>query len=521
MKTLPLWCALTCGLFSASIVTAQSQSYTWTTIAAFPGTTTSTNEVVGPGIAVDSEGTLYVADSDNGTIQQIGLVGANWVVTTLGGTNSGVRFTCPSGITVDGAGKLYVTDTLANNTVRSAARVGTNWVVTTLAGLAGSWGKADGTNSNARFDTPIGIAVDGAENLFVADLANCIIRKVTPAGTNWVVSTIAGYGYPGNADGTNKSARFFSPYGVCTDGAGNLYVADQGNATIRKITPVGTNWVVSTIAGQALIRGAADGTNHNALFNSPCFIAVDNATNFYVADNWNNNIRKVSPAGTNWVVTTIGGLAGSAGNDDGAGSDARFNGPCGIAVDAAGNLYVTDFLNHTVRKGVPFAVATFPRSQGVPSGTSVCLSVTATSDNGPFTYQWLFDGVTLSGQTNATLPLGPVGRTNSGVYSVVVSNAAGNWTTLNATVRALVPPLIEAPQIASNATIRLLFRDADGGLPYDLSQVELQWRAELPSTTDTNWQTLTSACYPTNGYAAFDDTNGLSGSSRFYRLLER
>ena len=342
-----------------------------------------------------------------------------------------------------------------------------------------------------------------------------------PAGTNWVVSTIAGSGHPGNADGTNLHSSFFSPYGVSVDDAGNLYVTDQGNATIRKITPVGTNWVVSTIAGLTLSTGSTDGTNSSALFNYPSYIAVDHDTHLYVADHWNHTIRKITPVGTNWVVSTIGGLTGVAGNSDGTASDARFYGPSGVALDRLGNLYVTDYLNHTLRKGVPFAVTTFPQSQGVPIGTTVSLSVAASIDNGPFTYQWLFGGVQLPGETNATLSLGPVGRTNTGIYSVVVSNAVGNWTTLNATVRALVPPIIQPPQIASDGTIHLTFQDADGGLPYDVSQVQLQWRAELPSGADTNWQALTSAFYLTNGFVATDDTNGVSASSGFYRIIER
>ena len=523
---------LICGLFVASVAPGQSQSYTWTTIATLPGTTTSPNQVPGPGIAVDSAGNLYVADTDNTTIRRITPCGANWVVTTLAGlagsagsadgTNSRARFSAPCGIAVDAAGNLYVTDSGNNNTIRKVAPVGTNWVVTTLAGLAGQFmgGKADGTNSNARFSWPFGIAVDGTGNLYVADSENQIIRRVMPAGTNWVVSTIAGSGYIGSADGTNRHSSFFSPYGVSVDGAGNLYVTDQGNSTIRKIMPVGTNWVASTLAGLAQTSGSTDGTNSSARFNNSFFITVDDATNLYVADHWNDTIRKITPIGTNWVVSTVGGLAGFSGNSDGTGSDARFYGPSGVAVDGTGNLYVTDFLNHTIRKGVPFGVTTFPQSQGVPIGTSVSLSVAAASDTGPFTYQWLFDGVPLPSQTSASISLGPMGRTNSGIYSVVLSNAVGNWTVLNATVRAIVPPLIQPPQVAGTERMRLMFQDADGGLPYDLSQVRVQWRAELPCGTDTNWQMLTSAFYLTNGFVAIDDTNGVNGSTRFYRILE-
>ncbi len=133
-----------------------------------------------------------------------------------------------------------------------------------------------------------------------------------------------------------------SPTGVAVDSAGNLYVADCNNCTIRKVTPVGTNWVVTTLAGRAGKSGSADGTNSAARFYSPTGVAVDSAGNVYVADFYNNTIRKVTPVGTNWVVTTLAGQAGASGSADGTGSAARFYHPFGVAVDSAGNVYVAD-----------------------------------------------------------------------------------------------------------------------------------------------------------------------------------
>jgi hypothetical protein len=144
---------------------------------------------------------------------------------------------------------------------------------------------------------------------------------------------------------------------VAVDTNGNLYVADFNNETIRKVTPVGTNWVVTTLAGKAGSSGSADGTNSAARFYWPAGVAVDTNGNLYVSDSGNGTIRKVTPVGTNWVVTTLAGLAGSLGTMDGTGSAARFNfgsgyGGC-LAVDSAGNLYVTDYSNNTIRKGMP------------------------------------------------------------------------------------------------------------------------------------------------------------------------
>ena len=240
------------------------------------------------------------------------------------------------------------------------ANYATPYTFITIAGAAGAAGSADGTNRAARFDYPTGVALDSAGNLYVAD--EYTIRKVTPAGPYWVVTTLAGKaGSPGSADGTNSAARFNQPSFLGMDSAGDLYVSDWGNDTIRKVTPVGTNWVVTTVAGLAGSPGSADGTNRAARFNWPIYVAVDSAGDLYVSDSNNCTIRKMTPFGTNWVVTTLAGLGGVdssdnplySGSADGTGSAARFNEQVGVAVDSAGNLYVADWLNYTIRKGFP------------------------------------------------------------------------------------------------------------------------------------------------------------------------
>ncbi|KAA0253821.1 MAG: hypothetical protein EDX89_12655 [Acidobacteria bacterium] len=300
------------------------------------------------GVAVDSSGIVYVAESRNHTIRKVTPAGA---VTTLAGlagspgsadgTGSAARFGYPDGVAVDASGNVYVADSL-NHTIRKVTPAG---AVTTLAGLAGSSGAADGTGSAARFDDPDGMAVDASGNLYVADYGNHTIRYVTPAG---VVTTLAGLaGSAGSADGTGSAARFDNPIGVAVDASGIIYVADYWNHTIRKVTPAG---VVTTLAGLAGSSGAADGTGSAAQFSFPEGLAADISGSLYVADRGNRTIRRVTPAG---VVTTLAGLAGSLGSADGTGSTARFGGPAGVAVDSSGNVYVADASNHTIRKVTP------------------------------------------------------------------------------------------------------------------------------------------------------------------------
>ena len=300
------------------------------------GTGTSAQFKYPFGVAVDGAGNVYVADQSNHRIRKITTSG---VVSTLAGSTSGytdgtgtsAQFKYPTGVAVDGAGNVYVAD-LSNHRIR---KITTSGVVSTLAGS--SQGYTDGTGTSAKFDYPYGVAVDGAGNVYVADESNHRIRKITTSG---VVSTLAGSTY-GYTDGTGASAQFKYPYGVAVDGAGNVYVADRYNQLIRKIT---TSGVVSTLAGSTY--GYTDGTGTSAKFYNPTGVAVDGAGNVYVADYANHSIRKITTSG---VVSTLAG-SGTYGYTDGTGTSAKFDSPTGVAVDGAGNVYVADESNHSIRK---------------------------------------------------------------------------------------------------------------------------------------------------------------------------
>lgn len=301
-------------------------------------------------IAVDTYANVYVADFGNNLVRKITpsgavttLAGSPFTTGTADGTGSMAAFSGPCGVAVDNAGIVYVSD-YNNQTIRKVTPAGT---VTTLAGLAGTYGSADGTGGYARFFSPRGLAVDRTGNVYVADQGNCCIRKVTPSG---MVTTLAGnptitnqFGYPvgGYADGVGSSARFNNPIGVAVDATGNIYVADLGNLVIRKVSPAG---MATTLAGSPGNSGNADGTGATARFAGPAGVALDSAGNLYVTDSC--AIRKVSPAG---VVATIAG-SGNRGSADGAGSAAQFAYPDGIALDPAGNIYVADTVNNTIRR---------------------------------------------------------------------------------------------------------------------------------------------------------------------------
>jgi hypothetical protein len=378
--------------------------------ARFPGFADGTGAAAGfnhpRGVAVDASGDVIVGDTENQTIRVVTPAG---VVTTLAGaagtrgqadgTGSAANFSFPAGVAVDISGNVFVADSF-NHTIRKVTAGG---VTTTLAGLAGVPGGADGTGTGATFSYPEGVALDGAGQLYVADSSANLVRTVSPAGvvttlagtyasagstdgtgaaarfeTPWgiavtaagtvlltdfsanniraitpggVVSTFAGNaGKPGFADGVGAAARFDRPEGVGFDSAGDAFVADTQNQVIRQIAPDGT---VSTLAGNPGVAGQSDGTGTGAQFRSPSGLAVDAAGDVFVADRYSHTLRKVTPGG---VVTTFAGTAGATGTTDGPGSSALFNEPRGLALDGAGNLYVADTQNSAVRKVTPGGV---------------------------------------------------------------------------------------------------------------------------------------------------------------------
>lgn len=273
---------------------------------------------------------------------ELSLLAGSGTIGSADGTGAAASFNNVAGMVHDSAGNLFVTD-LFNHTIRKITPAG---VVSSYAGVAGVIGDTDGAALAARFNRPWGITIDSGGNLFVSGFGSRTVRKITPAG---VVSTFAGSpGLIGATDATGTAARFNRPAGLAIDSANNLYVADSFGHTIRKITPAGA---VTTVAGLAGSSGIADGMGTAARFKNPLGITSDAGGTLYVADSSNHIVRKITPAG---VVTTLAGsTTGIGGSTDGVGSVAKFNNPVGVKVDTASNVYVAEYSNFTVRKITP------------------------------------------------------------------------------------------------------------------------------------------------------------------------
>lgn len=293
------------------------------------------------GMAVDSSGNVFVADNGNHKIRKITPTGT---VTTFAGSGTAgaadgaaslAQFKNPSGLAIDAVGNVYVTE---NSKVRKITPAG---VVSTLAGN-GTLGNTNGTGANARFHSPTGVAVSKEGIVYIVDRGNNNIRKIEGAG---VVTTLAGSGAEGSADGAGVNASFNYPQGITVDSNGAIYVADTRNNKIRRITSAG---VVSTFAGTG-IQGSVDGISTVSTFNNPYSLTVSVDGNLYVADTSNNKVRKITLEGE---VSTIAG-SGVRGSDDGLGPVATFKYTEGIAGDSNGILYVADYDNHKIRKVSP------------------------------------------------------------------------------------------------------------------------------------------------------------------------
>lgn len=343
------------NLGNGNAITAEGYSSNYGFVTTFAGSGNAVSEdgigtaasFPGPiGIATDTKGNFYVASVGASSVQKIT---STSIVSTLAGvwdvdgyvdgTGTTARFNNLIGMVADSSGNLYVTDN-RNALIRKITPGG---LVTTIAGRQGISNSIDGdSTTTASFRDPYAITRDASGNLYVCQRVDHTVRKIDTAKR---VTTIGGIsGGPGLANGNylTDNTFFRNPSGITVDAAGNVYIADEGNHVIRKIDPAGN---ITTFAGTGS-PGASDGTLTTATFNLPTAIVIDPGGNFFVADRGSHTIRKISTTG---IVSTIAGT-GLPGYVDGSDVSASFNRPSGLALDPQGNLYVADQFNQRVRK---------------------------------------------------------------------------------------------------------------------------------------------------------------------------
>jgi hypothetical protein len=379
------------------------------------------------GVTLDGSGNVLIADTQNSRIRE---VGGNGVITTVAGTNiagffgdggtaTNAGLFDPFGATVDNHGNLLIADSY-NYRVR---KVGPNAIITTLAGNGTSDFSGDGGPANlaAISDIP-DVAVDTHGNLFIDDAGNQRIRKVD---TNGIITTYAGngaYAYSGdNGEATN--AAFSDPYGVAVDAQDNLFIADLENSRVRKVSASG---IITTVAGNGTAAYAGDGgKSTNASLSGPSGVAVDSAGNVYIADASNQRIRM---AGADGIITTVAGngapgpyLIGTYSGDGSAATNAGLSNPAGVAVDTAGNLFIADAFNYRIRKVDVNGVITTYAGNGVRAYAGDGGAATNASIG-------LAYGVAVDSSGNLFIADGSNSRIREVGTNGIISTVAGNGT---------------------------------------------------------------------------------------------
>lgn len=502
--------AVCTGLLAPAPCLAQATSYNITTIA---GNTSGTPGFSGDGIkavnaefnepialAFDSAGNLYVADSANERIRKISAPPPSGTISTVAGNGTAqwagdgaaavnASLNAPYGILVDPAGNLYIADT-ANDVVRMVTA--SNHYINTIAGVNGNYGyfqNQDGGQAiYAYLDLPVGLAMDKAGNLYVADSGeseNRIRIVSTPAvsGVSAIINTFAGNGwltFQGDG-GPATAASVFEPHGLSMDAAGNLYVADSDNHCIRKITPGGIISTVAGVGGQAGFNG--DGLATKSLLNHPWAVVANAEGDLFISDYNNNRIRMVTAA-TGQMTTLAGGGGNPVGilsgyyGDGGISTNALLNHPTGMALDANGNLYIADTDNNAIRMltvnaptiGKVISASGYGAFPSIAPGSWVeiyggNLAVDsrqwATSDFQGTTPPTQLDDtyVTIGGQQayvsyisggqiNALVP----SNVAAGQQSVVVKTAAGSSAAFTVNVNAVQPGLLAPPSFNIGGT---------------------------------------------------------------------
>jgi sugar lactone lactonase YvrE len=514
------------------------------------------------GLAVDAAHNLFIVDSGNNCIRK---VGTNNVITTVagngtmgfsgdGGVATNANLASPQNVAVDSFGNLFIADS-GNNRIR---QVGTNGIIATVAGRVLNDGDFA---TNATLGSASGVAFDAAGNLYIADSHNNRIRKVD---TNGIITTVAGNGFPGySGDGASATGASLNvPSGLTFDASGNLYIADTLNHRIRKVD---TNGIISTVAGNGAFGSSGNGgAATNAQFSFPCGVAADVFGNLFIADRYYTQIRKVDTNGiitvansqfngnpfgvavdsvgnlfiaytdgqfvrkvsTNGVNTTVAGIfnvVGGFSGDGGSATSAKLSFPEGLAVDTTGDLFISDTFNFRIRKVNTNGIINTIAGNGTNGYSGDGGSANNASLNNPFGIALDSGGnvyfadtgnnrvrklshVDFADQPSFTLTNVTLANL-SNTYSVIITGTSGSVTSSVAALNLQLPPI--TPAYSATNGIYTFTWSAVSNLTY-----QLQYATNLVAP---NWIDLGNPVTATNGSASTTDAVG-SASQRFYRV---
>jgi hypothetical protein len=462
----------------------------------------ATNATVRPaGVALDTNGNLFIADWNNNRIRK---VDTNGIITTVagigspgysgdGGPATSASLAYVEGVTVDGAGNLFIADTV-NNRIR---KVDTNGIITTVAGkgpaVYGSYSGDGGAATNAGLDTPYSTAVDVSGNLFIADFYNNCIRKVD---TNGIITTVAGngdWGYSGDG-GPATNATLDEPYGVAVDSSGNLFISDSSNDRIRKVD---TNGVITTVAGKDCWGYSGDGgPATNATLNLPAGVALDSVGNLFLADLGNERVREVVLFAS-YPTLTLNNVSW----DNGGSYSVIITGPSGSVTSSVVTLTVLS----------PPIIESQPQSLALLGGVPVSFGVSVVG-TAPFHYQWqnngmdLSDDGNLSGSATTNLLVAAATTNDAGGYTVIITNAWGSVTSSVANLMVVMPaePFNQTVMAGGTATFNVTVAGAG---PFSF-----QW--QLNGTNLPTGIITTVAGNGTNGFSG--DGGPATNASLYY-----
>ena len=408
------------------------------------------------GVAVDSNGNLYISDPGNNVVRKV----SSSVISTAAGNHTpgysgdnqsptGAQLNAPYGVAVDSAGNLYIADS-ANNVIRKVSK----GLISTVAGNGTTGYTGDHSQAtSAQLATPEGVAVDSAGNIYIADFGNNVIREVS-SGQIATTAGNGGYGYGGDGNQAT-SAELYQPVSVAVDSAGNLYIADSVNSRIRKVSA--SSGQITTVAGNGTSGFAGDGsTATSAELNQPLGVAVDSAGNIYIADTFNNRIRKVS----NGVITTIAGSGtGGYSGDGGAAPNAALYQPTGVAVDSAGNVYLADYVNNRVRVLTQASCMYSVGSTSLlapASGGFFTVSIQAAGSSCFWAVSglpaWIAVSSASSGEGSATVTLAALPNNSGTSLSATISIAGISVKVTQPSTSTALPPILAVTNAASYAT---------------------------------------------------------------------